>query len=534
MSERIQIPFTNEHFAAFCLKMVGQPYWMGTCLYKCTRSLLNRKSEQYASSYGSSRTARYTQDIALKKVCADCIGGAKGYAWSGGGQGVLETFGTDKAITSKYGSNGCPDKGANSMFSHAKSKGMDWGAIGTLPELVGIALHKSGHVGYYVGGGYAVEWKGFNYGCVKTKVAGRGWTSWYKLPFINYGVVSTTKHDESMPAADTVRNLSYKSGKTMQRGEDVRKLQVDLNTLGFDCGVADGIFGKKTDAAVRAFQAAVNEWREAAGRLATEIPQESNRVATAQYASRPKLEMDGIVGPKTRSALELAIDSAGAQGGEAQTPADKPSEGAEDSGEAQAPDEPVTDSDEDDPDEDEDGDDTEPEAPGSLDFGTRLLRYRSGRTMLTGNDVAAVQTRLARLGFNPGTVDGIYGSKTAAAVKQLQMLAGIEADGIVGPAKPSPMTSDVPHIQQGEADSSACEQCGVHIDQAFGRKRKRFCSTACRMKWWHSHKDQMSHRIVESRICAGCGAEIEIYGSDGRKYGSRSCYINHQFKGAQN
>lgn len=402
MSEtnRALIPFTNEHFAAFVQKMVGQPYWYGTCLYKCKDSLLSSKTAQYPSSYAASRTARYKQDIAAKKVCADCIGGAKGYAWTGGGQGVLEAIGTDKTYSSKYGSNGCPDKGANSMFTYAKSKGMDWGAITTLPEITGLALHKSGHVGYYIGGGYAVEWKGFSYGCVKTKVEGRGWTHWYKLPFINYGTMSADKPD--IPADDTARNLYYKSGKTMQCGEDVRELQVDLNALGFDCGVTDGIFGKKTDAAVRAFQAA------------------------------RKLEVDGIVGPKTRSALELALESAGSPSVEPQAPADKPAEGTEDPDETQAPDEPVTDSDENDPDEDEDEEYTRPVAPETLDYGTRLLRYRSGRTMLTGSDVAAVQTRLAQLGFNPGTSDGIYGPKTIAAVRQLQMLAGIEVDGIVG------------------------------------------------------------------------------------------------------
>ena len=40
MSEtnRALIPFTNEHFAAFVQKMIGGPYWYGTCLYKCTSS----------------------------------------------------------------------------------------------------------------------------------------------------------------------------------------------------------------------------------------------------------------------------------------------------------------------------------------------------------------------------------------------------------------------------------------------------------------------------------------------------------------
>lgn len=186
MIDRIDVPFTNEHFAAFCLSMVGQPYWYGTCLYKCSNSLLTSKTKQYPSHYGSNRTAKYKQDIEDKKICADCIGGAKGYAWTDGGKGVLESIGTQKTFTSKYGSNGCPDKGSNSMFAYAKSKGVEWGGIETLPEVVGLALHTDGHVGYYVGNGFAVEWRGFSYGCVLTENASRDWKYWYQLPFIDY------------------------------------------------------------------------------------------------------------------------------------------------------------------------------------------------------------------------------------------------------------------------------------------------------------------------------------------------------------
>ena len=144
MSERVHTPMTNEHFAAFCRSMVGQPYWYGTCLYKCTEILRSRKAAQYPSHYASGRTARYRQDISEKKVCADCIGAVKGYAWTGGGLGVLEAIGTDKSYANSYGSHGCPDKGADSMFAYAKSKGADWGGIDTLPEVVGLALHKEG------------------------------------------------------------------------------------------------------------------------------------------------------------------------------------------------------------------------------------------------------------------------------------------------------------------------------------------------------------------------------------------------------
>ena len=64
MSDRVNTPFTAEHFVAYCLRMVGHPYWYGTCGYKATSSLLSRKAKQYPSHYGSSRTNRYKQDIA--------------------------------------------------------------------------------------------------------------------------------------------------------------------------------------------------------------------------------------------------------------------------------------------------------------------------------------------------------------------------------------------------------------------------------------------------------------------------------------
>ena len=73
----------NIDFAAFVRRMVGQPYWYGTVLYRCTDSLLARKSKQYPSHYTSSRMARYRDDIAHKRVAADCVGGMKGYARRG-------------------------------------------------------------------------------------------------------------------------------------------------------------------------------------------------------------------------------------------------------------------------------------------------------------------------------------------------------------------------------------------------------------------------------------------------------------------
>jgi peptidoglycan hydrolase-like protein with peptidoglycan-binding domain len=261
-SARINTPFTNEHFAAFVQKMIGMPYWFGTCLYRCTNSVLSSKTVQYPSHYGASRTAQYKEDIAAMLVAADCIGAVKGYAWTGGGIGVLESVGTGAAYTSKYGANNCPDKGANSMFTYAKSKSMDWGTIDTLPEVVGLALHTEGHVGYYIGEGYAVEWRGFKYGCVKTRVKDRSWKYWYQLPFIDYGESSGTGDVSKPSSGQSTDNtpstiiLGTRLLKNGMSGSDVKALQDALMQLGYHLPKygADGAFGLETEAAVRALQ----------------------------------------------------------------------------------------------------------------------------------------------------------------------------------------------------------------------------------------------------------------------------------------
>ena len=226
---RIDTPFTAEHFVAWCQSMLGQPYWYGTCAFKCTQSLLNSKSKQYPSHYGSDRTARYMADIAAGKTCADCIGACKGYAWNNG-----------KKKTE------VPDKSANGMFDWAKKKGAEWGSIGTIPDIPGIAVRFDGHVGYYVGNGYVIEWRGFNYGCVRTKLSGRKWTHWYRLPWIDYGEGALIK-DFKLGERELRKGIT---------GGDVKEMQTRLQDLGYDLGKygIDGDFGSDTQAAVMKFQ----------------------------------------------------------------------------------------------------------------------------------------------------------------------------------------------------------------------------------------------------------------------------------------
>ncbi len=256
--------FKVAQFIAFVLAMVGQKYWYGTCVYICNKSLLKSKTRQYPTHYGSSRTSTYEEHIAARNICMDCIGLIKGFFWTNGGEGVLEYLNGGAEYKNKYGSNGCPDKGANGMLSWLKSKGCKNGKIATMPDVPGILLFKSGHVGVYVGNGYAVEAQEFAYGVVKTEVSKRPWTEWAYLPasLIDYGDASSVTDNipavtpEAKPTTRKLGDRTLKHTSPMMTGEDVVELQTRLNALGFDCGEVDGKFGKNTEKGVEAFQTA--------------------------------------------------------------------------------------------------------------------------------------------------------------------------------------------------------------------------------------------------------------------------------------
>lgn len=262
---------TNLGLVAWAQAMLGQPYWFGTCCYAATSSLLASKAKQYPEHYKSSRTARYKADIAKGATVADCIGLVKGYYWARDDGKIV------------YGLDGRPDKGASGMFNAAKNKG----SIATLPEIPGLLLYAPGHAGVYIGGGWAIEARGFDYGIVRTEVKKRKWTHWYQCPYIDY-----LDGGEPLPPPEK-RELHYFEGKPMLYGDDVRWVQETLRMCGFKPGKVDGYYGPETSTAVGVFQAG---W----------------------------LEVTYVVDSKTWEALEAARKKAEAEG---KVPEDKPDQG---------------------------------------------------------------------------------------------------------------------------------------------------------------------------------------------------------------
>ena len=61
-----------------------------------------------------------------------------------------------------------------------------------------------------------------------------------------------------------------------------------------------------------------------------------------------------------------------------------------------------------------------------------LNTYALSKFGSSGEEVKQIQTKLKAWGYYTGSVDGIYGSKTVAAVKKFQQKNGLTVDGIAG------------------------------------------------------------------------------------------------------
>jgi len=188
------------------------------------------------------------------------------------------------------------------------------GKIADMPDTPGIAVWKSRHIGIYIGNGKVIEARGVGYGVVESTLDSQNWKEWGQISGITYGEAkpeietfgtctkaeanvyseakNTSKVVGKMPlgakieiirtwvnptwhkiwyngkeaymwngyvelpaAAWEVKRLLKKKSPNM-KGEDVRNLQKALDRKGYAVGTLDGIFGTRTQEAVKAFQRA--------------------------------------------------------------------------------------------------------------------------------------------------------------------------------------------------------------------------------------------------------------------------------------
>ena len=265
------------------------------------------------------------------------------------------------------------------------------------------------------------------------------------------------------------------------RGMEVLQLQQALNALGYDTNGADGKFGKGTERAVKAYQqangltadgkagvktlaqlysgssvsgstsgtasseiyTAKNPNTLQSGDSGSKVTQLQNALkllgfytggvdgkfgsgtknAVIQFQRANGLTADGLAGTKTQTLLYAQVNN-GISGGTS-------SSGSSSSG----------------------------TSSGTSGF-TRTLRKG-----YTGADVTAVQQKLKALGFYSGSVDGVYGTGSIAAVKKFQQQNGLTADGLVGSRTYTALMS----ASTGSSSNSGSDNSSSSSDSTSGQ-----------------------------------------------------------------
>lgn len=283
MNERV------ETVKSWLIEQVGCPYIFGATKKACTPDYRRAKMDQYP---------QYAEMI--KRNCPRLMGRASscaGCKWARDGVGrlaydcaqltrfALETVGI--ALVS----------GANSQWQ--KTAFVVKGEIKDMPKSLYAMVFREDsdgrkhHVGNYMGDGWVVHAKGHDYGVVCERLED------IDKPFTHFGIPAGLYSNAELRAAGIDPENNVPTLRRGSRGELVKSVQEYLNDE-IGAGLEpDGIFGAKTEEAVKEFQ------------------------------RKHGLTADGVIGPKTWAAM-------GGAPGKAEMPDDPIEDGDED----EAPEEP--------------------------------------------------------------------------------------------------------------------------------------------------------------------------------------------------
>lgn len=196
--------YTAEGLVAYVKSMLTlhTTYMWGGIMRLVTTAYVNGKKAQYPSWYTAARTQKFLSLVGKSYYGVDCVGLIKSYYWGGLGSKSYQL---------------ATDKDANGMYLAATEKG----PISTIPEIPGICVWMTGHIGVYIGNGNIIESTNntvFGDGVCQTKLSARKWTNWLKCPYISYPAPSVTPTAPAVPesaAKETV--YTVKSGDTLSK-----------------------------------------------------------------------------------------------------------------------------------------------------------------------------------------------------------------------------------------------------------------------------------------------------------------------------
>ncbi|MGX7745844.1 peptidoglycan-binding domain-containing protein [Rhodopseudomonas parapalustris] len=269
-------------------KNEGWGYVYGTFGQVLTPDLLAQKARQYGEAVNN--YFDFIKSHWMGKHVADCVGLIKSFYWNG-----------------KYDGN--TDVSADGMYSKANEKG----DINSIPDIPGICVHKSGHIGIYIGGGQVIESHGTKYGVIQTPLkGGTPWTHWLKCPYIDYVTTAApqpqdTNKPSKIPFRQNVLLFQQACNKVGVTDENGNRLD------------EDGKLGDHTKAAMKKAEAVIRRGAKNAlvGVIQTILkisvdnsygkdPYHETYDAIGNFQEAKNLKKDYTVGPKTWEALLTA------------------------------------------------------------------------------------------------------------------------------------------------------------------------------------------------------------------------------------
>lgn len=211
-------------FQRYCTEKWGYVWSLNGELY--TQALADRyKAIKRSTSKWRDPATYWTQDCKqwIGRMAADCSGG------------IVSAF---REFDPKYS-----DRTANTFYSQCTEKG----AVKTIPEAPGLCVWRDGHIGIYEGSGNVIEFRGTEYGCVRTKLSARNFTHWGRLRDVEYPAAPTKQEAKKLNLKQLflTQNDCYKSGKKHTvKGIMVHSTGANNPKLSRYVGPDDGLLGK--------------------------------------------------------------------------------------------------------------------------------------------------------------------------------------------------------------------------------------------------------------------------------------------------
>ena len=88
--------------------------------------------------------------------------------------------------------------------------------------------------------------------------------------------------------------------------------------------------------------------------------------------------------------------------------------------------------------------------------------------------------------------------------------------------------------RKNEEEKNYCKTCGHEITEGRRQIGRRFCSIACKTKWFNKNRDKVNSKNRIDKTCPTCKDTFKDYVNGKRKYCSHKCYILSRFKGVNN